>query len=237
VVSTPTLHYLYDPLCGWCYGAAPLVAAARDIMTVRPHGGGMMTGANRQTVTPALRQYVMRHDQRIAALTGQPFGEAYFDGLLRDAEAVFDSTPPTAAMLAAESMAGRGLDMIARLQIAHYVDGRRIAEPAALRSEAQTIGLDPAAFAVALDKHLGESVQRHISQTRLFMNKLGAEGFPSFVLETAGSYRLIDIAPYLDDPAAWQAWLRDAGDASPTGHAPNQAGCRIDRRSCGTGEP
>ncbi|MCF3992670.1 DsbA family protein, partial [Pseudomonas aeruginosa] len=23
-----TLHYLYDPLCGWCYGASPLLAAA-----------------------------------------------------------------------------------------------------------------------------------------------------------------------------------------------------------------
>ncbi|RLR78637.1 protein-disulfide isomerase, partial [Pseudomonas aeruginosa] len=22
-----TLHYLYDPLCGWCYGASPLLAA------------------------------------------------------------------------------------------------------------------------------------------------------------------------------------------------------------------
>lgn len=24
-MSTPTLHYIHDPLCGWCYGAAPLV--------------------------------------------------------------------------------------------------------------------------------------------------------------------------------------------------------------------
>ena len=24
----PALHYLYDPLCGWCYGAAPLLRAA-----------------------------------------------------------------------------------------------------------------------------------------------------------------------------------------------------------------
>jgi putative protein-disulfide isomerase len=26
-----TLHYIFDPLCGWCYGAAPLVAAARTV--------------------------------------------------------------------------------------------------------------------------------------------------------------------------------------------------------------
>ena len=23
------LHYIYDPLCGWCYGAKPLVQAAQ----------------------------------------------------------------------------------------------------------------------------------------------------------------------------------------------------------------
>ncbi|MEG1327174.1 MAG: DsbA family protein, partial [Janthinobacterium sp.] len=27
----PTLHYIFDPLCGWCYGAAPLVEAARAV--------------------------------------------------------------------------------------------------------------------------------------------------------------------------------------------------------------
>lgn len=45
-----TLHCLYDPLCGWCYGASPLLAAAREVTgsTHSLHGGGMMTDANRQ---------------------------------------------------------------------------------------------------------------------------------------------------------------------------------------------
>ena len=72
----PVLHYIYDPLCGWCYAAAPLVAAARAVVTVRAHGGGMMAGPNRQAVTPQLHAYVMPHDQRIAQLSGQPFGNA-----------------------------------------------------------------------------------------------------------------------------------------------------------------
>ena len=46
-MNTATLHYIYDPLCGWCYGSAPLVKAARAVLSVRPHGGGMMTGARR----------------------------------------------------------------------------------------------------------------------------------------------------------------------------------------------
>ena len=28
-MSESTLHYIYDPMCGWCYGAEPLIEAAR----------------------------------------------------------------------------------------------------------------------------------------------------------------------------------------------------------------
>ncbi len=145
-----TLHYIYDPLCGWCYGAKPLVQAARSVLPVIAHGGGMMTGANRQQVSPQLRNYVMPHDRRIAEYSGQPFGEAYFEGLLRDHSAVFDSAPPTAAILAAEELGGHGLELLGRLQTAHYVEGRRIADEAVLLELAQSIGLPAQAFLAAL---------------------------------------------------------------------------------------
>ena len=81
-----TLHYIFDPLCGWCYGAAPLVKAAKTIpgLNIALHAGGMMTGNNRRQITDEWRNYVIPHDKRIAELTGQTFGEAYFNGLLRD---------------------------------------------------------------------------------------------------------------------------------------------------------
>jgi putative protein-disulfide isomerase len=208
VVSTPILHYLYDPLCGWCYGTAPLVAAARAIVAVRPHGGGMMTGANRQSVTPQLRDYVMQHDRRIAALTGQPFGHDYFDGLLRDSTAIFDSEPPIAAMLAAEQLAGRGLEMAESLQRAHYIEGQRIADAAALLGVAARIGFDADTFSNALAAQTGEAAQQHIRETRQFMREIGASGFPSFVLECGESRQLLDLSGFLGRPEALQAWLR-----------------------------
>ncbi|RIX46864.1 MAG: DsbA family protein [Rhodocyclales bacterium GT-UBC] len=212
-----TLHYIYDPLCGWCYGAAPLLKAARQVLAVQAHGGGMMTGANRQPVTPQLRAYVQQHDARIAQLTGQPFGPAYNDGLLHDTDAILDSEPPTAAVLAAEAIAGRGLDMLAAVQTAHYVDGRRIAERATLIAIAGEIGLDAAAFAGEYDSQLGEAVHRHIQTTRHLMAQVGARGFPSFVLETDGVLHSIDLAAYLGNPQAFQDWLRGRAEAS-AGH-------------------
>ena len=57
---TATLHYIYDPLCGWCYAASPLLQAAASLpgLDMQLHAGGMMSGSRRQAVTPALREAV-----------------------------------------------------------------------------------------------------------------------------------------------------------------------------------
>jgi len=201
------LHYIYDPFCGWCYAAAPLARVARQVLEVRAHGGGMMAGRNRQTVTSQLRDYVMPHDRRIAQLTGQPFGEAYFNGLLLDVGAIFDSAPPIAAVLAADSLGGRGLDLLGRLQTAHYVEGRRIAELPVLVELAGNIGLDTVAFASALETMQGDVTLAHIQETRLLMSELGATGFPSFVLEKEGRFSILDISGYLGRPDQWKELL------------------------------
>jgi putative protein-disulfide isomerase len=206
-MSTATLHYIYDPFCGWCYGAAPLVKAARAVLPVRAHGGGMMAG-RRQPVTPQLRDYVIPHDRRIEQMTGQPFGKTYFEGLLRDTSAVFDSGPPIAAILAADKIAGRGLDMLHHLQAAHYVEGRRIAEREVLLEMAGAIGLDAAAFVQALNEIEGEEVHLHIIETRGLMSRIGARGFPSFALERDGRITLLDASAFLGRPQALQDWLR-----------------------------
>ena len=202
-----TLHYIHDPLCGWCYGAAPLVRAARDLVRVQAHGGGMMAGAARRAITPELRQYVMTHDRRIALASGQAFGQGYFEGLLRDTSAVLDSAPPITAMLAADEVAGAGLDMLSRLQHAHYVEGRRIAQATVLRELATEIGLDANAFNSAFDRLQGAQTQAHIAQSRALLARVGGHGFPTFALEIDGQFSTVDISPYLGQPKAWRTWL------------------------------
>jgi putative protein-disulfide isomerase len=205
-----TLHYFYDPLCGWCYGAAPLLAVARDMAGVDLvlHGGGLMTGSNRQPVTPALRQYVMQHDQRIATLSGQPFGRAYFDDLLQDTSAVFDSEPPTTAVLAAEALGGRGAELLPRLQRAHYVEGRRISEPAVLQALAVETGFAADAYADACARLSGAPTQQHIADSRRLLAAAGGRGFPTFAVARDGDWQIVDVAPFLGQPSRWRDALQ-----------------------------
>ncbi|MFC3625886.1 DsbA family protein [Vogesella amnigena] len=217
---TAKLHYYYDPLCGWCYGAAPLLAAASQVpgLQLELHAGAMMSGQGRQPVSPQLRQYVMMHDQRIQQLTGQPFGDAYFNGLLLDTDALFDSTPPTLAILAAQALGVDGLAMLHRLQRAHYVDGQRIAEPAVLQQLAGELGLDGAAFTAEYQRQQGEFAA-HVGRSHRDMAAHGLRGFPSLLLELDGRLQRLELSPYLGKPQAFADYLQGllAGAASHGG--------------------
>ncbi|WP_230411758.1 DsbA family protein [Denitromonas iodatirespirans] len=228
-----TLHYYFDPLCGWCYGAAPLMQAAAGLpgIRLRLHAGGMMSGARRRPVDAALRAYVSVHDQRIAALTGQPFGDAYVNGLLCDNTAVLDSTPPIQAILAAELAGVAPLTMLARLQQAHYVAGERIADAAVLRRIAADLGLDAADFEAKMHQAAAQ-VAPHIEATQRDMARLGLRGYPSVVLARDGSLRVIDISAHLGDPAGFADAVRTGLD---TPNATDAASlCRIDPASGNT---
>ena len=227
-----TLHYIFDPLCGWCYAAAPLISAARNVpgLDIAFHSGGMMTGDNRRAITPQWRDYVMPHDKRIAQLTGQPFGPAYFDGLLRDTTAVMDSAPPTTAILGAEELAGRGLDMLHRLQSAHYAEGRRIADTPVLLELAQELGLDPAGFAAAFARLAGPGTERHVAASRQWLARCGGQGFPTLALERSdGTLERIDPGAWLGRVDDWSAHLRrQLPAAAQTEMPPGNPVCDID---------
>jgi putative protein-disulfide isomerase len=69
------LHYIYDPLCGWCYGAEPLVWAASKVdgLTLRLHAGGLWPQPTR--LPDHMRRYIQQADARVGEISGQPDGE------------------------------------------------------------------------------------------------------------------------------------------------------------------
>lgn len=209
-MTATKLHYIYDPLCGWCYGAAPLVQAAQKIpnLVLVLHGGGMMSGENRRQIDSQWRGYVMPHDLRIAQLTGQTFGDNYFNNLLNDTSAIMDSTPPIAAILAADKLAARGAEMLHRIQHAHYVEGRRIAEVPVLTELATEMGLDSDSFINAYSTALATSSQ-HIAESRTLLAQAHGHGFPTFALEELqGKIVPLPASEYYGNPSGWRDWLK-----------------------------
>jgi putative protein-disulfide isomerase len=201
------LHYIYDPLCGWCYAAESLIEAAASLgsLPVVLHGGGLFAGTR---LPAAQRAYIRGADQRIGQLSGQSFGTAYLDGLLDDPATVYDSRPPLAALLAAQSLQpDSGLPLLKAIQHAHYHAGRRVVEPQVLAELAAAIGLERAAFDRAYADFAGSRTGRHIEQTRELMERTGVQGFPSFVLQNGDRLAVFRHELHYGKPEAFAALL------------------------------
>ncbi len=211
-MPTPILHYVYDPLCGWCYAAEPLVKVAADAgVPVVLHGGGLWDPGVH--APEAKRQSMRETDARIAQLTGQAFGEAYLEGLLVDPTSLWWSRPTVAAVLAAENLkAGGGFAMIAAIQCAHYVDGRRVVEETVLAEIADAMGLEPARFTQALQ---AAPVDAHIQATRRLMHRHGLQGYPSFLVERDGLVTRLPHETCYGQPAAFVVAVQTAAASAP----------------------
>ena len=196
-MAAATLHYIHDPLCGWCYAVTPMIEAVRDAgITIALHGGGLWDPATR--LAPDRSRYIRDSDARIAALTGMTFGPAYLDGLLADRDTVFWSRPTIAAILAAGTIRpDTELAMLHGIQGADYVEGRRVVESAVLADVAGTLDLDRTAFLDALN---AAPVDLHVAQTRERMRRHGVRGFPGFLLERGPEVVRIQHEPFYGRP-------------------------------------
>jgi putative protein-disulfide isomerase len=204
-MTTATLHYIYDPQCGWCYGAEPLVWAAAEVpsLEIALHAGELWSEPTR--LPEHTRAYIRQADERIAQMTGQPFGAAYHDGLFQDPTMVLHSQPTIAAMLAAQEVDPKsGLKMLRAIQHAHYEHGRRVVERDVLLDLAAEIGLDREAFSAALDK---VDVRGHVTASRRLMNWLGAQGFPTFALQIGERWFAVPHHHFASSPRDFAAWL------------------------------
>jgi putative protein-disulfide isomerase len=201
------LHYIYDPLCGWCYGAAPLIQAASQLsgVAIELHAGGLWLGSRRQAMGTALRDYVRPHDERIEALTGQHFGERYFNELLLNPAYSLDSEPPIRAILAITKLGGSGLQLLTRIQHSHYRDGHWIGHLPRLTALAEEQGVNGADFVT----HYGQAdLAGHLAESQQWLRRLGGQGYPTLGLERQGELIPIPVAPFLGEPAAFVRQLQ-----------------------------
>ncbi|WP_158214025.1 MULTISPECIES: DsbA family protein [unclassified Pusillimonas] len=179
------LHYIYDPLCGWCYAAEALVEAAASRAAgqfeIELHAGGLFA---RTHLPVATRDHIRIADARIGEMTGQVFGQAYLNGLLNDPETIYDSALPIRGVLAANAIKpGSSLPMLKALQRAHYRDGMRIVEIPTIARVAESIGLDTARFTAAFEETNKGALAKHLESTHRLMHDVGARGYPTFVAQ------------------------------------------------------
>jgi putative protein-disulfide isomerase len=187
-----TLHYVFDPLCGWCYGASATVSAVsrQPGIQLRLLPSGLFSGKGARSMDEGFASYAWANDQRIERLTGQAFSERYRSGVLADHQQVFDSGPATLALTA--------------VQRARYVDGLDITRVDTLATVLGGLGLQEAAARLTTpDAELLQGNRARVEQAQALLQTFGARGVPAFILEEDGRRELLHASSLYSDPQAF----------------------------------
>lgn len=181
------ITYLFDPLCGWCYGAAPQIERLAQHpgieLTLAPTG--LFAGAGARQMDARFAAYAWSNDQRIQQLTGQPFSQRYQEVLLNNpAGSRFDSGPSSLALSAVLLTApAQELAMLKHMQEARYVRGLDTSDATVLAQLLREAALPEAAERLlARDAALLDAHQLRVQQAQALMQRLGAQGVPGLVL-------------------------------------------------------
>lgn len=190
----PTVTYLFDPLCGWCYGASSAIEqlGQHSGLTLELAPTGLFASGGR-ILDAAFADYAWSNDLRIAKLTGQRFTEAYRQNVLGCHGSRFDSATTTLALTAVKLTEPlRELETLKVLQTARYVQGLDTSVQSVVEALLQTLGLGLAAELMATGgAALLDANAVRIRKAQGLMQTFGAQGVPTLVVTDNHGSRLL----------------------------------------------
>jgi putative protein-disulfide isomerase len=195
-MSNPTqITYLFDPFCGWCYGASPALESlvARPDFTIDLAPTGLFAGEGARAMDNSFASYAWANDQRIARLTGQSFSENYRRKVLGDRPRLFDSGPATLALTAVAGCApAREFEALKAIQRARYVEGRDTTDMSVLSDVLRGLSLSNVAERLAApDDDLRTACRRRVEAARSDMRRFGVDGVPALIVGEGEGRRLV----------------------------------------------
>ena len=186
------LHFIYfvDPMCSWCYGFSPVVAAMRqrygDILPIRPVLGGLRPGTT-EPMPDSARRNLVHHWEEIAKIAGVSFDAGWAD---REGF-IYDTDPAArAVVLARRTSDEAALDLLAAIHLAFYAEGRDVTDYGVLADVAAGLGFDRDAFAAELET---EALKTETWRDYAISQRAGATGFPTLIVgpNTDNTYALV----------------------------------------------
>ena len=169
------LLYVADPMCSWCWGFAPVLAAAEARLpagvSVRLVLGGLAPDSD-EPMNERTRAYVQAAWDQVEARTGATFNREFWSAC-RPRRSTW---PACRAVLAAGE---RGREMFAAIQRAYYLEARNPSDRDTLIALAAELGLDREGFSRELD---APETQRALEADFALRDALGVSGYPTLVL-------------------------------------------------------
>ena len=195
MIATTHITYLFDPLCGWCYGASAAFEklVARPDLVIHLAPTGLFAGVGARPMDDGFAAYAWANDQRISRLSGQTFSGVYQRDVLGDRTRLFDSGPATLALTAVAATApDREFEALKAIQRARYVDGRDITDVSVLSDVLRVLGLRKAAERLTTPADdLIAAYRKRIEAAHEEMRRFGVDGVPALIAGVEESRRLV----------------------------------------------
>ncbi len=190
--SKPSIYYVYDALCGWCYGFSEVIKEFyqehRSEFDFQVFSGGMVTG-EREGAIGEVAGYIKTAYKDVEEATKVRFGDAFINQTLEEGTAYFSSVPSALAMALFRSQKPEEVIQFASaLQKAIYWEGLAPAEVSTFGKCAQKFGLDPELF---MQKMEDPTLQKVVKEEFKVVSNWGIKGFPSVIYKEGNQAYMI----------------------------------------------
>jgi putative protein-disulfide isomerase len=182
----PKVIYIYDALCGWCFGFQKNIHDLHKKYSVHIEfevlSGNMVPVEGRQHVG-IMASYIASAYQRVEELSGCKFGESYLKHIFHPEESslhLSSEMPGIALSIFKLAQPEKAYDFAARLQNALMVDGIDLEIPGNYRNLLEGYDLDADYFVRALTT----DESRDLAHAEFALVKqLGITGFPCVLVQ------------------------------------------------------
>jgi putative protein-disulfide isomerase len=185
------LIYVYDPLCGWCYGFTPVIQHLQQQfgqeMEFEILSGGMLLNANRRSAS-AMYTYIQDAHKRVEETTGVAFGPAFLDGYLQTDDMMDSEKPGIALTVFKEYQPENAISFAHDMQTVLNYDGKSLNDDETYTALVEKYQLPAQEFLAKMK----EDEYRYATHEEFNMvQQWGITGFPAAILDNGEQLFLI----------------------------------------------
>lgn len=183
-MEKPKVLYLYDPMCGWCYGFSSVIDKLEqqyaDQVEFEVLSGGMVMG-DRVGPVSEVASYIGSGYKRVENLTGMKFGQNFLD-LYHEGSYIYSSEKACIAMTVfKETHPDKAISFAHDLQKAFFFDGKSLNDDQTFLDLVQAYDVKPQDFQQKLQD---SSYRATTFQEFARVGEYGVGGFPSVIYQS-----------------------------------------------------
>lgn len=181
----PKIIYVYDALCGWCYGFSPVIKSVydnyQDRFDFEVISGGMMLGLRTGPIS-VIAPYIKTAYHAVEEVTGVVFGEGFLRQVEKG-EMILDSEKPAIALSVFKTYFPAKAILFAHdIQNCINFDGKEPNDEEMYRYLAVNFGIDPDAFIHMMHE---EEFKQAAYYDFALTKQLQVSGYPAAFIQSA----------------------------------------------------